>query len=54
MKHDQNPGLTIAVLNPTAAFSDDINQNSLVLKMTYASVSFLFMGDADAEKPYGQ
>jgi len=41
-----NPGLTISVLNPTSTFSDDINQNSIVLKMTYGNVSFLFMGDA--------
>jgi hypothetical protein len=49
-----NRPLTLSVLNPTATFSDDINQNSIVLKMTYGSVSFLFMGDADAEKSYGQ
>jgi beta-lactamase superfamily II metal-dependent hydrolase len=41
--------LIISVLNPTATFSDDINQNSIVLKMTYGSVSFLFMGDANAD-----
>ena len=44
-----NRPLAISVLNPTATFSDDINQNSLVLKMTYGSVSFLFMGDANAD-----
>jgi beta-lactamase superfamily II metal-dependent hydrolase len=37
------------VLNPTSTFSDVINQNSIVLKMTYGSVSFLFMGDANAD-----
>ena len=44
-----DPGLTISVLNPTSKFSDDINQNSVVLKMTYGGVSFLFMGDANAD-----
>ena len=48
-----NRPLAISVLNPTATFSDDINQNIIVLKMTYGTVSFLFMGDvnvnADAE-----
>jgi beta-lactamase superfamily II metal-dependent hydrolase len=41
--------LTISVLNPIATFSDDINQNSIVLKMTYGSVSFMFIGDANAD-----
>jgi len=48
-KTRSNPGLTISVLNPTATLSDDINQNSIVLKMTYGSVSFLFVGDANAD-----
>ena len=43
-------GMTrIGIFNPPATFSDDINQNSIVLKMTYGSVSFLFMGDANAD-----
>ena len=41
--------LAISVLNPTTTFSDDINQNSIVLKMTSGSVSFLFLGDANAD-----
>ena len=44
-----DPDLPISVLNPTATLSDDINQNSLVLKMTSGSISFLFMGDANAD-----
>jgi len=44
-----DPGLTISSLNPTATFSDDINQNSIVLKMTYGRVSFLLMGDANSD-----
>ncbi|MCX6698408.1 MAG: hypothetical protein NTV68_00545 [Methanomicrobiales archaeon] len=48
-----NPGLTIWVLNPTATLSDDINQNSIVLKMTEGSVSFLFMDGANANAESG-
>lgn len=41
-----DPAISIQVLNPQATFFDDINQNSIVLKMTYGTVSFLFTGDA--------
>ena len=47
---DLNPSLKIEVLSPPAAhFSDDLNQNSIVLKITYNQVSFLLMGDAGFE-----
>jgi len=46
---DIEPAAGHQVLNPTSTFSDDINQNSIVLKMTYGSVSFLFMGAANAD-----
>lgn len=50
---DLDPALDIGVLSPPAThFADDaLNQNSIVLKVTYENVSFLFMGDAgnDAE-----
>lgn len=47
---DLDPGLKIEVLSPPAAhFSDDLNQNSIVLKITYGKVSFLLMGDAGFE-----
>ena len=37
--------LTIEVLNPPSTqFSDDLNQNSIVLKVTYNNVSFLLNG----------
>lgn len=47
---DLNPALDIEVLSPPAThFADDaLNQNSVVLKVTYENVSFLFMGDAGA------
>jgi len=41
--------LPSSVLNPTSTFSGDIKQNSTALKMTQRSVSFLFMGDANAD-----
>jgi len=49
---DLDPGISFSVLNPPSTFSDNINQNSIVLRMTYGTVPFLFMGDAnsDAEK----
>ncbi|MFZ2471341.1 MAG: MBL fold metallo-hydrolase [Methanothrix sp.] len=47
---DLDPAIKIEVLSPPATlFSDDLNQNSIVLKVTYNKVSFLFMGDAGFE-----
>ena len=44
-----NRPLAIPVRNSTAPFSEHINRNSIVLKMTYGGVSFLFLGDANAD-----
>jgi beta-lactamase superfamily II metal-dependent hydrolase len=45
-----DPNLTIEVLNPPSTqFSDDLNQNSIALKVTFNNVSFLLMGDAGFE-----
>jgi competence protein ComEC len=45
-----DPKLKIEVLSPPATlFQDDLNQNSIVLKITYDKVSFLLMGDAGFE-----
>lgn len=41
--------LKIEVLNPSAKSFNDINDNSVVLKVTYGQVSFLLMGDAGKE-----
>ncbi len=38
--------LTINILGPVIKNKKDINENSLVMKITYKDVSFLFMGDA--------
>jgi len=45
---DLDTRLKIEVLSPPATHfaGDDLNQNSVVLKVTYNKVSFLFMGDA--------
>ena len=47
-KIDIDPAIKIEVLSPPATHfaGDDLNQNSVVLKVTYNKVSFLFMGDA--------
>jgi competence protein ComEC len=43
-------GIDVQVLNPGSPyFTDDVNQNSIVLKVTDGSVSFLLMGDAGIE-----
>ena len=43
-------GITVEVLNPGSSyFTDDLNQNSVVLKVTDGQVSFLLMGDAGIE-----
>jgi competence protein ComEC len=44
-----DPELSLAVLNPPAPGFDDPNNNSIVLRMTYRNVSFLFTGDAAQE-----
>jgi len=41
-----DPAVSIAVLNPQPSFSDDINQNSVALRMTYGKITWFFPGDA--------
>jgi competence protein ComEC len=41
--------LNFSVLNPLNLSQDNTNNNSIVLKLTYGNVSFLFMGDAEEE-----
>lgn len=38
--------LSFLVLNPDKITDDDLNQNSLVLSLTYGKITFMFMGDA--------
>jgi competence protein ComEC len=44
-----DPKVSVQVLNPTLNRSTDINQNSLVLKMTFVKDTFLFTSDAGGE-----
>jgi len=49
-KINLDTNLKIDVLSPSSTlFSDDLNQNSIALKITYNKVSFLLMGDAGFE-----
>ncbi|WP_245546327.1 lamin tail domain-containing protein [Methanomethylovorans hollandica] len=43
------PGTEIRVLNPKKEQSEELNENSVVLKITHGDVSFLLMGDAGLE-----
>jgi len=44
-----DPAVDVEVLNPGPEYSDDLNENSVVLKISYGEVSFLLMGDAGLE-----
>ncbi len=46
---DFDPAVDIQVLNPTTTYSDELNENSVVLKVIYGETSFLLMGDAGLE-----
>jgi competence protein ComEC len=41
--------LVFVVLNPASAKGDDLNDNSVVLRLGYGKVSFLFTGDAQTQ-----
>jgi beta-lactamase superfamily II metal-dependent hydrolase len=48
-KIDFDPAVDIEVLNPAKKYSEDLNENSVVFKVTYGTTSFLLMGDAGLE-----
>src|SRR5664280_1043224 len=49
-KIDFSTGIDVQVLNPGSTyFTEDVNQNSVVLKITDGKVTFLLMGDAGLE-----
>jgi len=48
-KIELDPALNIEILNPDSQYSDELNENSIVLRINYGEVSFLFMGDAGLE-----
>ncbi|MGB9927602.1 MAG: MBL fold metallo-hydrolase [Methanosarcina sp.] len=45
-KIEFDPAVDIEILNPDTSYSEELNENSIVLKITYGKVSFLLMGDA--------
>lgn len=42
-------GLTFEVLHPVEPIVDDTNNNSIVLRLSYGDIDFLFTGDAEVE-----
>ncbi len=47
---DLDPALRIAVLSPPEKrFGDDLNTNSVMLRISYGTINFLFTGDAGGE-----
>jgi beta-lactamase superfamily II metal-dependent hydrolase len=48
-KIELDPALNIEILNPDSQYSNELNENSIVLKISYGEVSFLLMGDAGLE-----
>jgi beta-lactamase superfamily II metal-dependent hydrolase len=45
-----DPAVTVNVLNPQVVISNASGEDSVVLKMTYGNISFLFMSDANGER----
>lgn len=39
--------VNLQILNPSAQLVQDMNENSIVLRLEYGKISFLFMGDAE-------
>jgi competence protein ComEC len=52
MQLDLDPAITVALLGPddAAVESDDTNNASVVIRLTYGDVSILFTGDAEAQE----
>ena len=48
-KIEFDPAVDIEILNPDTPYSEELNENSVVLKINYGEVSFLLMGDAGLE-----
>jgi len=55
-KINLDPVMDISVLNPQPIFFNNVNDNSVVLFMTYKNMSFLFTGDSErnAETVYAR
>jgi competence protein ComEC len=51
---EPDPSLALLVLSPPAERpGDDLNANSIILKVSYGAISFLFTGDAGDEAEQG-
>ncbi len=48
MKWDVGGGATIHILHPTSPSQSDLNNASIVVRLTFGEVSFLFAGDAES------
>lgn len=44
-----DPDVTIDILSPVTLSAEDMNDNSIVIRLTYGQTSFLFMGDAESQ-----
>ena len=49
----EEDALSFIILHPTKPLTDDTNNNSIVLRLSYGSVDFLFTGDAEKEAEAG-
>ena len=45
---DLDPNIAIEIISPEIIDEDELNDDSIVIKMTYHDVSFLFTGDAES------
>lgn len=45
---EMDPNIDIEIISPEIIDEDELNDNSIVIKMTYHDVSFLFTGDAES------
>jgi len=45
---DLDPNIDFEIISPSIIDEDELNDNSIVIKMTYHDVSFLFTGDAES------
>jgi competence protein ComEC len=46
----EDSGFSVDILGPEEVDEDDMNNSSIIIKITYGSKSFLFIGDAETEE----
>jgi competence protein ComEC len=52
MNWDVGGGATMSILHPTSPSQSDLNNASIVVRLTYGEISFLFTGDAESAAEY--